>query len=355
MARKQKTGKTRIGFIGGGGISRHHMKYLSEMADVELAAVADISEGALERCSQEFSISNCFTDYRDMLKIKDIQAVTVGTPNAAHHGPTIDALNAGKDVLVEKPMAMTPEEATDMVRTARKKKRLLVIGFQHRFSAAAQMLKRSIDHGAFGNVLYARCLALRRRGIPNWGVFGRKDLQGGGPLIDIGVHMIEAAHYLMGSPQPVSAYGSAYTYLGDRPCDAACSWPDWDHKTYTVEDLAVGMVRFANGATLSVEASFAAHIGKGEWTFSLMGERGGGQFNPPMIFKDEAGTMVNLTPDFLPKYDEFQHKLRHFVDCVQTRSPSDAPGEHGVLVQQILNGIYQSADMGREVKIKKLV
>ena len=351
MAKK----KTKIGFIGGGGISRHHMMYMAEMDDVELAGVADVSEDALALCSEQFGFSNCFTDYKDLLKIKDIKAVTVGTPNGMHHQPTVDALNAGKAVMVEKPMAMTPEQAAEMVKTARKKKRLLVIGFQHRFSAAAQMLKRSIDQDVFGNVMYARCLALRRRGIPNWGVFGRKDLQGGGALIDIGVHMIEAAHYLKGSPQPVSAYGSAYTYLGDKPSDTVSSWPDWDYKTYTVEDLAVGMVRFDNGTTLSVEASFAAHIGKGEWTFTLMGDQGGGQFNPPMIFKDEAGTMVNLTPDFLPNTDEFRHKMRHFVECVQTGDPSDAPGEHGLLVQQILNGIYESADKGREVKIKKMV
>lgn len=352
MAKKRKT---KIGFIGGGGISRHHMKYMAEMDDVELVGVADVSEDALALCSEQFGFSNCFTDYKDLLKIKELQAVTVGTPNGMHHQPTLDALAAGKDVLVEKPMAMSPAQATEMVKAARKKKRLLVIGFQHRFSAAAQMLKRSIDDGQFGNVMYARCLALRRRGIPNWGVFGRKDLQGGGALIDIGVHMIEAAHYLMGSPQPVSAFGSSYTYIGNKPSDTVSSWPNWDYKSYNVEDLAVGMVRFDNGATLSVEASFAAHIGKDEWTFTLMGDKGGGQFNPPMIFKDESDTMVNLSPEFLPKTDEFRHKMRHFVDCVQTGKPSDAPGEHGLLVQQILNGIYESADMGREVKIKKLV
>jgi predicted dehydrogenase len=352
---KKKTKKTRVGFIGAGGISRTHMGYLADMEDVELVAVADISETALEQCSETYGFSNCFTDYKKMLKMKEIDAVTVGTPNGMHHQPTIDALKAGKDVMVEKPMAMTAEEAAEMIKAARKAKQMLVIGFQHRFSAEAQMLKRSIDQGEFGHIIYARCLALRRRGIPNWGVFGRKDLQGGGPLIDIGVHMIEAAHYLMGSPQPVSAFGSAYTYMGNKPSKTACSWPDWDHKTYTVEDLAIGMIRFDNGATLSVEASFAAHIGKEEWTFSLMGEKGGGQFRPPMIFKDEAGTMVNLEPGFLPKTDEFQVKMRHFIECVQTRKPSEAPGEHGLLVQQMLNGIYRSAELGREVALEPLV
>lgn len=344
--------KTRVGFIGGGGISRTHMQYLSKMDDVELVAVADINEKALEQCSTEFGFPHCFKDYRDLLKIKDIKAVTVGTPNAVHYQPTIDALSAGKDVMVEKPMAMNAEQAREMVQVARQKRRLLVIGFQYRFSPAARMLKRFIDQGNFGNVLYARCQTLRRRGIPNWGVFGRKDLQGGGPLIDIGVHMIEVAHYLMGSPQPVAAYGSTYTYIGNKTSETVSSWPHWDYKTYTVEDLAVGLVRFANGATLSIEASFAAHIGKGEFTFTLMGEKAGGQFDPPMIFTDEAGTMVNLIPDYLPHDDPFGYKMRHFIECVQTRAPSEAPGEHGLLVQQILSGIYRSAEAGHEVRIE---
>ena len=174
-------------------------------------------------------------------------------------------------------------------------------------------------------------------------------------MIDIGVHMIEAAHYLMGSPQPVSAFGSAYTYLGDRPSDTVSMWPDWDHETYSVEDLAVGMIRFDNGATLSVEASFAAHIGKGEWTFSLMGEKAGGEFSPPRVFKDQSGTMVNMTPDYLPDLNGFRYKMEHFIDCVRTRKPSEAPGEHGLLVQQILNGIYRSAETGREVPIEPLI
>ena len=347
--------KTKLGFIGGGGIARHHMECLSDMEGVELVAVADISESALDLCRETYGIPNCFTDYRELLEMDVIDAVTIGTPNSAHHKPAIDALRAGKDVLVEKPMAITPEEAAEMVKTGRETDRILVIGFQYRFMPEAQLLKRFIDRGEFGRILYGRCLALRRRGIPNWGVFGRKDLQGGGALIDIGVHMIEAAHYLMGSPQPVSAFGSAYTYLGDQPSDTVSMWPNWDHKTYSVEDLALGMIRFDNGATLSVEASFAAHIGKGEWNFSLMGEKAGGQFSPPMVFKDQSGTMVNMTPDYLPDIDGFRYKMQHFVDCVQTRNPSEAPGEHGLLVQQILNGIYRSAELGKEVAIEPLI
>ena len=348
MPRKKKV---RMGFIGGGGISRTHMRYLAEMEDVELLAVADVSQPALEQCREAHGFEHCFTDYRKLLKVDGLDAVSVCTPNSMHHRPTVEALKAGLDVMVEKPMAMNAKEAGEMVRTAEERGRLLVIGFQHRFRSNAQMLKRSIDSGVFGKVLYARCQALRRRGIPNWGVFGRKELQGGGPMIDIGVHIMEVAHYLMGAPKPVSAFGSTYTYLGDRKSSVVSSWPDWDHKTYTVEDLAVGMIRFDNGATLTVESTFAAHLEHDVFDFVLMGEKAGGRFDPPMIFKDEADTMVNLAPGFLPNDDCFEYKMRHFIDCVRTGKPSQAPGEHGLLVQQMLDGIYKSAETGREVRI----
>ena len=348
MAKKKK--KIRFGFIGGGGISRTHMGYLSKIDDVELVAVADVSEAAMEQCAKQFGFENCFTDYKDLLKM-DLDAVSVCTPNFLHYQPTLDALNAGKHVLVEKPMAMNAQEAAEMVETAKKKKKILVIGFQYRFTPAAEMIKRAIKKGMLGNIVYARCQALRRRGIPNWGVFGRKDLQGGGPMIDIGVHIIEVAHYLMGAPKPVSAYGSTYTYMGNKKSDTACPWPNWDYKTYTVEDLAVGMIKFENGATMSIEACFAGHIGGGAFNFVLMGEKGGAQFDPPMLYTDQAGTMVNITPEFLPNDDHFEKKMRHFIECVRTGKPSLAPGEHGLMVQQILDGVYNAAEAGGEVEI----
>jgi predicted dehydrogenase len=201
-----------------------------------------------------------------------------------------------------------------------------------------------------GQVLHVRCQALRRRGIPNWGVFGRKDLQGGGPLIDIGVHVIEMAHFAMGSPTPVSASGSAWTYLGNKPMEAQCAWPNWDHQTYTVEDLAVGFIRFANGATLSIEASFAAHIEKDVWNFTLMGEKGGANWDPAQIYQDQHGSMFTLTPAYVGGGDLFEAKMKHFVEVCRDGRENLAPGETGLAVQQMLDGVYQSAASGREVR-----
>lgn len=331
------------------------MRYLSKMDDVEMVAVADISKPSMAQRQEEFGIEGAFTDYHKMLRDVKPDAVSVCTPNGLHAAASIAASNAGADVLVEKPMAMTAAEAQKMITAAKTAKRKLVIGFQYRYDAKTKFIKDAVDAGRMGKVVYGRIQALRRRGIPNWGVFGRKDLQGGGPLIDIGVHALEMTHFVMGSPKPVAASGSIFTYLGDKKSDVVSQWPNWDHKNYTVEDLAVGQIRFDNGAVISIEASFAAHIEKEAWNFTLMGEKAGASWDPPGLFSDEGGYMMNSQPNWLPSgpnADAFGMKMRNFVEHCLYNKPTMAPAEHGLMVQKMLDGIYASAEKGREVAIR---
>ena len=356
MAKRTTKKKTlRVAFIGSGGIAGAHMRYLSKMDDVEMVAVADISKPSMAQRQEEFGIEGAFTDYHKMLRDVKPDAVSVCTPNGLHAAASIAASNAGADVLVEKPMAMTAAEAQKMITAAKTAKRKLVIGFQYRYDAKTKFIKDAVDAGRMGKVVYGRIQALRRRGIPNWGVFGRKDLQGGGPLIDIGVHALEMTHFVMGSPKPVAASGSIFTYLGDKKSDVVSQWPNWDHKNYTVEDLAVGQIRFDNGAVISMEASFAAHIEKEAWNFTLMGEKAGASWDPPGLFSDEGGYMMNSQPNWLPSgpnADAFGMKMRNFVEHCLYNKPTMAPAEHGLMVQKMLDGIYASAEKGREVAIR---
>jgi predicted dehydrogenase len=340
----------KVGFIGAGGISHAHATHLKKVDGVELVCAADVSEKGLASFKEKQGVARTYADYREMLaQEKDLDAVSVCTPNGLHAENTIAALNAGRHVIVEKPMAMNTQQAKEMIAAAKKAGKHLVIGFQYRFDPKTQVIRRQVEGGEFGKVLHVRCQALRRRGIPNWGVFGRKDLQGGGPMIDIGVHVIEMAHFAMGSPKPVSASGNVWTYMGNRPSDIASMWPGWDHKTYTVEDLAVGLIRFDNGATLSIEASFAAHIEKDVWNFTMMGEKGGANWDPVQVFKDQDGYMFNSTPAFVPSADIFELKMKHFVEVCRDGRANLAPGEAGLAVQQMLDGVYQSAETRREV------
>lgn len=348
-----KRGTLNLGIIGSGGIGRYYINMFKKIPEGRVVAASDVSEKALEEVAKLDADIERFTDYREMLRKRtDLGAAAVCTPNKLHLQPTLDALARGLNVIVEKPMAMNAEDAGTMCRAAKKARRLLMIGFQWRFHPTTQMIRKAVASGEFGKILYVRCQALRRRGIPSWGVFGQKHIQGGGPMIDIGVHNLEMAHYMIGRPRPLSAWGACYTYLGNKKPAAMASWGDWDYKTYTVEDLAVGMLRFDTGATLVIESSFAAHIEKDVWNVTLMGEKGGATFDPPMIFRDEMGYMFNLVPAFTGNRDAFDRKLRHFVNCVLKGEKCDAPGEDGWVVQKMLDAVYRSAEKGQVVSIR---
>ncbi|MFP6809073.1 MAG: Gfo/Idh/MocA family oxidoreductase [Pseudomonadales bacterium] len=348
--------KLKYGFIGSGGIAGIHLKELAKRKDVELVALADVSEKTMQAQREKYGIDRLYTNYKDMLKNESLDAVSVCTPNKLHLQPTIDALKAGCHVLCEKPLAMNAREGQRMLDAAQAAGKKLVIGFQYRYNPRTSYLKQAANEGQFGNILYGRVRALRRRGIPNWGVFGNKDLQGGGPLIDIGVHALEMAHFVMGSPKPVSAVGDIFSYIGNKPSDKIeTAWKGWDYKNHTVEDLAVGRIRFENGAVLTIEAGWAAHIEESSWSFELMGDKGGCSWNPTKIFTDEAGHMVNKTPAWLgdESFDGmFKLKMANFVDHCLYNKPTLSPGADGLAVQKMLDAIYKSAGKnGREVKI----
>jgi predicted dehydrogenase len=297
-------------------------------------AGADIKQAALDRMKTNHGTKLLYLDYHKMLKeVGDqIDAISVATPNGVHAEAAIAAAEAGKHVLCEKPMAMNAKQAIAMRDAAKKNGVEFVIGFQHRFEPRSKVLRDLVQSGALGDIIYVRSQALRRRGIPNWGVFGQKSQQGGGPMIDIGVHILEASHSIIGTPKPISATGNIFTFLGDKKSDVVSQWADWDYKTYTVEDMAVGMIRFDTGAMLTIEASFVAHIEHDVFNLQIFGTKG-------------------ATPPYIGNWDMWEYKMKHFVDVARGERKNEAPAEHGVMVQKMLDGVYASAEAGHEVKI----
>ena len=341
----------KVGVVGTGGIATHQARCLAKLDDVEIVAGCDINEDNLKKFCDTYEVEQRVKDFNELVRMPELDAVTVCTPNYMHKDPTIAALKAGKHTMVEKPMAMNAVEAQAMVDAERESDATLTMGFQFRLRPDAQALKGFANEGRLGKVLFVRCQALRRRGIPAWGVFGRKDLQGGGPLIDLGVHIIECAHFLMGEPKPVAASAQTYTYLGDRKPEALAPWGDWDWQTYTVEDLAVGMIRFDNGAVMSVESSFAAHIKENVFNCQLMGEKGGCVLTPPTLYTDDAGVMVDVAPSYVGKWDSMARKIADWIGRIRGEVETQCPSEAGLMVQKILDGLYASAEAGKEVTI----
>lgn len=351
----QKT--VRVGVVGTGGIAGSQIKALKKIAGVEIVALADIRAEACEKAKQELDLpqAKVFTEWKLLVTQPDIDAVTVCTPNSLHCAPVVAALKAGKHTMVEKPIAMNAKEGQKMCDAAQQAGKVFSIGFQQRFRPDVQYVTRCVNDGLLGDIVYCRTQWLRRRGIPSWGVFGRKELQGGGPMIDIGVHALDMAHYIAGRPAPIAASGSCYTYLGNKKPEATASWGEWDWKTYTVEDLAVGFIRFKGGLTMTVESSFAAHIQEEAFSIQIMGTKGGAMIGGPdkvKIFTDMNGKMVNITPAFLPADDCFAIKMQKWIAVIRGEEKNDAPGEDGLMIQKILDAIYLSSEKGREVTIK---
>ena len=353
-AKKAKGGICRIGVIGAGGIAAAQMERLrkSKRDDYAVVAACDVDAARASEFAAKWEIGRTFTDWRRLAADPDIDAVTICTPNKMHCAPAVLCAQSGKHVLVEKPMAMNAREAAQMCAAARKAGTVMQIGFQQRFNANAQFLRRAVAEGALGKILYVRAQALRRLGIPSWGVFGRKDLNGGGPMIDIGVHILECAHYIMGKPRLTHASGATHTYIGNQKPEVAAPWGAWDHTTYTVEDLATGYLRFEGGATLTIESSFAAHIEKDAWNITIMGTKGGATLDPVTIFTHRNGVQVNETPTFIGYQDGFDFKMLHWLQVMQDGVESDAPGEDGLAVQLMLDSVYESARLGREIAVK---
>ena len=355
-----KKSKLRAAFIGSGGIARPHLESLKRIDEVDVVALSDINMDIMVDKADTFDIDHAalYTNYKQMLKEIKPDLAFVCTPNGLHAPASIAASQAGAHVMVEKPMAMNAREGKRMMEAAKKAKKKITVGLQWRFDPRTQFIKRYVDEGELGDIMYGKVKALRRRGIPNWGVFGRKELQGGGPMIDIGVHALEMCHYSMGSPKPISAMGMTWTYLGNKPSDQIeCAWKNWDYKTYNVEDLAVGHIRFDNGAVIHIESSFVAHMEKtDDLNFELMGTKGGCSWNDSKIFKDENGYMMNTQPSFMPAedfYENFYRKNRNFVDYILYGEKPIAPVEDGFMVQQMLDAIYKSAEQGgKEIKIR---
>ena len=355
-------GKLRVGIIGTGGISNFHMagyKRLAEEGRVEIAAVCDINEEKVRAYSERYGVPKWYLDYNEMMEKENLDCVSVCTWNAAHKGATIAALRGGADVLCEKPMAMNAAEAEEMLAVARETGHLLQVGFVRRFGNDADLVRQFRDAGSLGDIYYAKATYLRRDGCPG-GWFGDKAYSGGGPLIDLGVHVIDLVRYLSGTPKPITAFGVTYNNLGCRRAaggDTAWDGPvSKDGYDFSVEDFASALVRFDNGLTLSVEASFNLNIEKDMGNIELFGTKAGVKLDPSVeIYTDMAGRYVNVRPtgDTALNFDGlFEREIEGFIDAVDGRVPCRAPAEDGVVLMKILDAIYESAKCGRSVEIK---
>ncbi len=343
--------KLKVGVVGL-GIGCSHIRGFQSHPDVEVVGVADIDEKRLAEKAEEFGIKGRYSSMDKLISAEKPDIISVALPNKLHKPFTIRALEAGCHVLCEKPMAMNAAEADEMNRAAARAGRRLMINFSFRFNDQSYALKKEVESGILGDLYFARTIWLRRRGIPKFGSwFSKKELAGGGPIIDLGVHRLDLALWLMGYPEPEWVMAQTFDHIGGERGKR-------EGIAFDVEDMGVAMIRFRNGAMLELEASWASNIKqKEEMETRILGTMGGlVQKNCDETYRFEAelylereGRLYDMK--LHPPVPGAHSSMYHFAESIINNTPHTATGEEGRTVMSILDAVYESALSGEPVRI----
>ncbi len=349
---KRRSETLGVGIIGAGGIARGaHQPGFAAQPNVDIVAAADPMPGRAAQFAHDFDIPHAYTDYCDLLRRDDIDMVSVATPPFAHAEAAIAALEAGKHVFCEKPMAMNAAEAESMADAAEQAGLVLAIDFQTRFSRDAQRAHQLVADGHLGTPHFARATMLRQAGVPTWGTFTSKSANGGGALIDIGVHALDRALYVLGHPKPISVWGAIGRPFGNRG-GVTNRWGSWDTSTYDVDDYAFAGIRFAGDLILLLECSWILRIGKSEERLSVSAADGGLEISPLRVFHDRDGFHSTETYDTSGETrKEHEISVADFITAVRTGGQPTVTAAQGVTVTRIVDAIYQSAAERTEVPL----
>lgn len=360
----------KVGIVGFGGIAQGpHVKAWKKIKNVSVVAVCDINPEKLEKAKSVFSPDiKFYEDYKQMIDLEELDVVDVCTPNYLHSPITCYALGKGMNVLCEKPDAISVEDALKMQEAEKKSGKKLMVMRNNRYTYNSQYLKHLAQSGQAGDIYAGRCGWIRKRGIPGkGGWFTTKELSGGGPLIDLGVHMIDLAIYIMGNPKPVAVSGNTYSKFAESTDKADSVHAAFgEAKTdgvYDVEDLAMGFIKFDNGASLQIEFSWASNIKKESRFVELRGTKKGLEWKNDMIniYDEKENTAIDKSKYNAQarKYDSgifrrmqgHEANINHFVDVVTKGVEPVFKIEQGVDMIKILTGIYESAATGKEVML----
>jgi len=346
--------KPKIVVAGAGFIAKvaHLPAFRAAGAPAEALCARDQDRARL--VAQQYEVPRVYGDWRQMLAEEKPDIVSVCLPAALHYEVTLAALDGGAHVLCEKPLATSAAEAQAMFDAARRSGQRLMAAQHHRFDAAAQAIKKVVESGALGEIYYSEATALRRMGIPGWGAFHQRAFAGGGCLMDYGVHALDQTIWLLGNPKPVSVSGVTQRRFGQRP-EIAATWGNnaWDPQRFDVEDFAVAFVRFHNGSSLVLRASWASHIAQDRFGSLLLGTGGGATTEPPTVYTLGEGKQVNEELGPFPWRNPYEAEIAHFLAVVRGEVEPMVKEDETMNVQRILDAAYRSAEEGREVQVEE--
>ena len=342
--------KIKVGVIGL-GMGRYHLDGYAKCKGAEILSICDTRKSLLNKFKQEYGVRLAFSDYRKMLQVGELDAVSIATPNKFHAPMSIYALKHGKHVLCEKPMALNAKEAERMLREAEKSNKKLMIHFNYRFSPQARFIKGYVDSGKLGEIYYVKTGWLRQMGAPQRASFTDKRISGGGPIIDLGVHRLDFALWLMGYPKAVSVFGATHDKIAGPAARKR-------KVHFDVEDIGVAIIRLENDALIFMEVSWAT---KTEWPeemyTQLFGTKAGveqrnvaGTYNFEVkLFEERKGGIAVKKPSVRCKEGNPQ---AHFIDSIRKDTQPMATGQHGLEIMKILDAIYKSSRIKKEALVR---
>jgi predicted dehydrogenase len=343
----------KVAIVGAGFITRigHLPGYSTAGADV--VGLCDLLPERAEALAKQYPVvQRVYTDWREMLERERPDVVSVCLPNVLHEEPVVAALEQGAHVLCEKPLAPTVAAAERMFAAAKRTGRRLMAAQNFRWSPGTMAVKAAVDEGQIGEVYYAEATALRRMGIPSWGDFHRSELSAGGPLLDIGVHLLDQTLWLMGNPRAVRVSAMTARRYGHRPEIAALRGNAWDPAKFDVEDFATAFIRLEGGASIVLRASWAAHLDTMQiMSTRLLGTEAGATTDPPAIYRLRGGLPTEEKFTNLPQNRSYELEVAHFLAVARGHAEPLVREEETMNVQRILNAAYESAAKGCEVEV----
>jgi predicted dehydrogenase len=351
--------KIKVGIIGMGAIGAVHADAYVLTGQADLAALCDVNDKRLAAEAARLGVKTTYTDYHKLLANKDIQAVSVCVGNALHKKVAIAALAAGKHVLLEKPMALDSIQAAAICQEAAKAKGILQMGMINRHRAESQILRDWVVDGSMGDIYHMRCVWVRRRGIPGLGGwFTTRKASGGGPMIDLGVHLFDLAMFISGHWNPTSVSAQTYAKFGPKMRDYKFvgMWagpPKYDG-VFDVEDYSTGFVRFGGKATLSFEISWAANA-KEETYVEILGTKGGARVmdsQPLQVLTEHNGHLADILPQYDSKANTWKTQMTKFLSACRGEIEPVATARQGCTLMKLLDSIYKSGKQGKEVPVK---
>ncbi|MGY4107401.1 Gfo/Idh/MocA family protein [Aeromonas encheleia] len=345
------TKQLKVALIGGGQIAEKvHAAYYATRKELELVAVVDSDLTRAQAFAERNGVARFYADSEEMYRAERPDIVSICTPNKLHCDHVLQALSHGCHVMCEKPPAMSAEEADRMRQAARQAQKVLAYDFHHRFAADTQLLRQQVAAGTLGEVYVTNIQAVRRCGVPGWGVFTDKQQQGGGPLIDIGIHMLDAAMYVLGFPEVKQVSAHMFQKIGTKKSSG--QFGNWDPQRFTVEDSLFATLELKSGGILRLETSFALNVKpQSVMNVEFCGDKAGATLFPAHIYTDEDGQLLTLCQR--EKADEARHhkSMQAFVNRVLGEDVDIADAEQGYIIQRLVGALYQAAEEGRTVQL----